>query len=110
MNRPTPVYDMRSALETLEPWLEQHLPDLDPVARRRFTHLVTGILQQQSLLLKAIAGGSCFQATSESNFTQVQRIIRDARLTLEEVYEPFLAQLLPLIPGDHVYLTLDQSN
>jgi hypothetical protein len=101
---------MRSALQTLEPWLEQHLPNLDPVARRRFIHLVTGILEQQSLLLKAIAGGSCFRATPESNFTQVQRIIRDARLTLEDVYYPFLAHLLSLIPGDHAYLTLDQSN
>src|SRR5262245_28164264 len=110
MNRSAPVYDMRSALETLEPWLAQHLPDLDPVAGRRFTHLVTGILEQQSLLLKAIAAGSCFQATPESNFTQVQRIIRDTRLTLEEVYYPFLAELLPAMPGDHAYVTLDQTS
>lgn len=85
MNRSAPVYDMRSALESLEPWLHQHLPNLDPVARRRFTHLVTGILEQQSLLLKVIAAGSCVQATPESTFTQVQRIIRDVRLTLEDV-------------------------
>jgi hypothetical protein len=37
-------------------------------------------------------------------------IIRDARLTLESVYYPFLSQLLPLLPGDHAYLTLDQTN
>jgi len=75
MNQLATVYDMRSAVESLEPWLEQHLPNLDPVARRRFTHLVTGIIEQQSLLVKAIAAGSVFQATPESNFTQVQRII-----------------------------------
>lgn len=81
MNQSAPVYDMCSAVESLEPWLEQHLPDLDPVARRHFIHLVTGIIEQQSLLIKAIAAGSVFQASPESNFTQVQRIIRDARLT-----------------------------
>jgi hypothetical protein len=101
---------MRSAVETLEPWLTTHLPNLDPVARRRLIQLVTGILEQQSLLLKAIAAGSIFQATPESNFTQVQRIIRDTRLTLDEVYDPFLSELLPHIPGDHIYVTLDQTN
>lgn len=110
MNQSTPVYAMRSALETLEPWLTKHLPNLDPVARRRFVHLVTGILEQQSLLIKAIAAGSVFQATPESNFTQVQRIIRDTRLTLEDVYYPFLSELLPHLPGDHIYMTLDQTN
>ena len=93
MNQLATVYDMRSAVEALEPWLEQHLPNLDLVARRRFTHLVTGISEQQSLLVKAIAAGSVFQATPESNFTQVQRIIRDVRLILESVYNPFLSQL-----------------
>lgn len=110
MNRPAPVYAMQSAIETLEPWLLEHLPNLDPIARRRFIQLVTGIIEQQSLLLKAIAAGSVFQASPESNFTQVQRIIRDARLTLETVYYPLLASLLPLLPGDHAYITLDQSN
>lgn len=83
MNQSAPVYAMRSAVETLEPRLTTHLPNLDPVARRRFIQLVTGILEQQSLLLKAIAAGSVFQATPESNFTQGQRIIRDTRLALE---------------------------
>lgn len=46
MNQSAPLYDMASALQTLEPWLEQHLPDLDTVARRHFVHLVTGILEQ----------------------------------------------------------------
>jgi hypothetical protein len=76
---------MSSTLETLEPWLEQHLPDLDVVARRHFVHLVSGIIEQQSLLLRHIAAASPFQAEPESNFTHVQRIIRDTRLTLESV-------------------------
>ena len=77
MNQSPPLYDMASALETLEPWLEQHLPDLEPIARRHFVHLVTGIIEQQSLLIRAIAAASPFQAEPESNYTQVQRIIRD---------------------------------
>ena len=109
--RQSPVlYDMASALESLDPWLTHYLPDLEPVARRHFIHLVTGIIEQQSLLLRAIAAGSPFQATPESNVTQVQRIIRDTRLTLETVYYPFLRRILAALPGDHAYLTLDQTN
>src|SRR6266542_6323692 len=103
MNQSRPLYDMASALETLEPWLEQHLPDLEPVARRHFVHLVTGIIEQQSLLIRAIAASSVFQAEPESNFTQVQRIIRDTRLTLETVYYPFLSHILAAMPGEQAY-------
>jgi hypothetical protein len=105
MNQSRPLYDMASALETLEPWLEQHLPDLEPVARR----LVTGIIEQQSLLIRAIAAASPFQAEPESNYTQVQRIIRDTRLTLETVYYPFLMQILATLPGQDAYITLDET-
>jgi hypothetical protein len=110
MNQSSPLYDMASALETLEPWLEQKLPQLDPVARRHFAHLVTGIIEQQSLLIGAIAAASPFQAEPESNYTQVQRIIRDNRLTLESVYYPFLEQVLAALPAEHVFITLDQTN
>lgn len=79
------LYAMDSTWETLTPWLDQYLPDLDPVARRHFTHLVAGIIEQQSLLVRTIAAASPFLATPESHFTQVQRIIRDTRLTLETV-------------------------
>jgi hypothetical protein len=99
-----------STIETLEPWLEQHLPTLEPVARRHFTHLVAGIIEQQSLLIGAIAAASPFQAEPESNYTQVQRIIRDARLTFEEVYYPFLEHLLTALPDKHIYLTVDETN
>src|SRR3954466_10476010 len=110
MSQSPPLYDMASALETLEPWLEQHLPDLEPVARRHFVHLVTGIIEQQSLLLRAIAAASPFQAEPESNYTQVQRIIRDTRLTLETVYYPFLSQLLAALPGQDAFITLDETS
>jgi hypothetical protein len=109
MNQPRPLYDMASALESLEPWLEQHLPDLDRVARRHFVHLVTGIIEQQSVLVRAIAASSVFQAEPESNFTQVQRILRDSRLRLETTYYPLVTRLLAAMPGDHAYLTLDQT-
>lgn len=109
MNQSRPLYDMASALETLEPWLEQHLPDLEVVARRHFVHLVTGIIEQQSLLIRAIAAASPFQAEPESNYTQVQRIIRDTRLTLETVYYPFLMQILAVLPGQDAYITLDET-
>jgi len=110
MNQSSPLYDMASALETLEPWLEQHLPDLESVARRHFVHLVTGIIEQQSLLLRAIAAASPFQAEPESNYTQVQRIIRDTRLTLETVYYPFLMQILASLPGQDAFITLDETS
>lgn len=110
MNQPPQVYDMASALETLEPWLQQHLPDLDLVARRHFVHLVTGIVEQQSLLLRQIAAASPFQAEADSNFTQVQRIIRDTRLTLESTYYPFVTSILAQLPCEHAYITLDQTN
>jgi Transposase DDE domain len=110
VNQSLPVYDMASALESLEPSRTQHLPHLDPVARRHFIHLVTGIIEQQSLLLPAIAAGRPFQAEPESNYTQVQRIIRHTRLSLETVYYPFLTQLLATLPGDPPYVTMDQTN
>ena len=110
MSQSRPLYDMASALETLEPWLEQYLPDLESVARRHFIHLVTGIIEQQSLLIRAIAAASPFQAEPESNYTQVQRIIRDTRLTLETVYYPILTQLLAALPGQDAVLTLDETS
>jgi hypothetical protein len=109
MNQSRPLYDMTSALETLEPWLEQHLPDLEPVARRHFVHLVTGISEQPSLLIRAIASASPFQAEPESNYTQVQRIIRDTRVTLETVSYPVLMQLLAALPGQDASITRDET-
>lgn len=110
MNQPALLYDIASALPLLEPWLRSHLPDLDEGALRHFIQLVTGIVEQHSLLLREIAAGSVLQASPESNYTQVQRIIRDQRLSLETVYYPFLTQILAHVPGDELYVTLDQTN
>lgn len=79
MNQSRPLYAMASALEPLEPWLEQHLPDVEPVAQRHFVHLVAGIIEQQSLLIRAIAAASPFQAEPKRNYTHVQRIMRRCR-------------------------------
>src|SRR5215207_6847347 len=103
MNQSAPLYNVQSALASLEPWLDAHLPDLDTGARRRFIQLVTGITEQHSLLLREIAASSVFQAEPDSNYTQVQRIVHDTRSTLERVYYPFLAHLLSTIPGDTFY-------
>jgi hypothetical protein len=110
LNQPLPLYDMASALETLEPWLEQHLPDLEPIARRHFVHLVSAIIEQQSLLIRASAAASRFPAEPESNYSQVQRIIRDTRLRLETVYYPFLMQILAELPGQDAFITLDEPS
>lgn len=110
MNQSAPLYAMASTLATLEPWLEAHLPDLDPVARRHFVHLVTGIIEQQSLLLGKIAAASPFQGEPDSNYTQVQRIIRDTRLALETTYYPFLTRILAAVPGEHAFITLDETS
>lgn len=37
MNQFPPVYNMASALEALEPWLTEHLPQLDPAGNRLFS-------------------------------------------------------------------------
>ena len=83
MNQSAPVYDMASALETRDPWLTTHLPNLDRIARRHFVHLVTGIVEQQSLLLRHIAATSPVHGEPHSHCTHVQRIIQDTCLTLE---------------------------
>lgn len=111
MNQSPPLYDTQSALDSLEPWLEHHLPDLDVGARNHVVQLVTGITESHSLLLRDIAASSVFHAEQpESNYTQVQRIIRDTRLTLETVYYPFLRTILAAIPDDIFYLTLDETS
>ena len=111
MNQSPPLYDTQSAVASLAPWLEKHLPDLDAGATHHFIQLVTGITERHSLLLREIAASSVFQAEQpESNYTQVQRIIRDTRLTLETVYYPFLRSILAAVPGDTFYLTLDETN
>jgi hypothetical protein len=77
---------------------------------RRFIQLVTGIFEQRSLLLETIAESSVFTGADCSNVTQVRRIIRDARITLQDVYYPFLIQLIDEIANEVVYLTMDETS
>ena len=94
MNQSRPLYDTSPALALLDPWLRRHLPPLKPALTRRIIQLVTGIFEQQSLLVDDIADASVFIGTESSNATQVRRILRDSRITLAEVYYPFLRQIL----------------
>src|SRR3712207_738096 len=70
-------------LALLDRCLRTHLPTRDEAVTRRFIQLVTGIFEQRSLLLETIAESSVFTAADSSNVTQVRRILRDARITLE---------------------------
>lgn len=110
MSQSAPLYDTSEALALLDPWLRQHLPALNEAVCRRFIQLVTGIFEQRSLLLEKIAESSVFTANETSNATQVRRIIRDERLTLESVYYPFLRSVLAQVPGDTLYVTLDETS
>ncbi len=85
MNQPAPLYVTAPAVSLLEPWLRQHLPDLAPVVLRRFIQLVSGIFETRSLLIDTIADSTAFRATASSNATQVRRILRDLRLTMEDL-------------------------
>ena len=98
MSQPPPLYDGPPAVSLIAPWLEQHLPDVTPAVRRRFIQLVTGIFETRSLLIDTIADSSAFGATATSNATQVRRILRDLRLTLETVYYPFITST-PAVGG-----------
>lgn len=110
MNQSPSLYMTSSALALLDPWLRAHLPTLDEAVTRRFIQLVTGIFEKRSLLLETIAESSVFTGTDSSNVTQVRRIIRDERLTLEKVFYPLLKQLLAELPNDVLYLTLDETS
>ena len=70
----------------------------------------TGIFEQRSVLLDRIAAGSAFTANANSNLTQVGRILRDERITLEAVYYPFIRELLSTLETDTFYLAMDESS
>ena len=110
MSQPPPLYDGPPAVSLIAPWLEQHLPDVTPAVRRRFIQLVTGIFETRSLLIDTIADSSAFGATATSNATQVRRILRDLRLTLETVYYPFIRSMLAAVPATDLYLTVDETS
>jgi hypothetical protein len=110
MNQPQSLYDTSAALALIDPWLRAHLPHLDAAVTRRFVQLVTGIFEQRSLLLETIAESTAFTGTDSSNVTQVRRIIRDARITLKDVYYPLLECLIAELTNDVLYLTMDETS
>jgi len=110
MNQSQALYDPSAALAVIDPWLRAHLPALDAAVTRRCIQLVTAIFEQRSLLLETIAERSIFTATDSSNLTQVRRIIRDARITLKDVFYPLLEQLIAELPNDVLYLTMDETS
>ena len=110
MDQPQSLYDTPAALALIDPWLRAHLPNLDAAVTRRFVQLVTGIFEERSLLLEAIAESTAFTGTDSSNVTQVRRIIRDARITLKDVYYPLLECLIAELPNDVLYLTMDETS
>src|SRR6185503_13101627 len=110
MDQSQSLYDTSAALALIDPWLRAHLPPLDETVIRRFIQLVTGIFEERSLLLETIAESSAFSGTDSSNVTQVRRIIRDARITLKDVFYPLLEQLIAELPNDVLYLTMDETS
>ena len=77
---------------------------------RRFVQLVTGIFEQRSLLLSTIAESSAFAGTDSSKATQVRPIIRDARISLNDMFYPLLQELIAELPNEVLYLTLDETS
>jgi len=109
MDQSPVLYAESSVAQVVAPWLAKRLPRLDPTVVHRLVQLTTGILEHQSLLIEEIARGSAFRATAESNATQVRRIIRDTRLSLEQVYYPLIRALVAEIPSATLYLSMDAS-
>lgn len=110
MHQSPTLYDSSAALALIDPWLRAHLPVLDEAVSRRFIQLVTGIFEQRSLLLERISESSVFDGEESSNVTQVRRIIRDSRITLQALFYPLLEQLIAELPNEVLYLTLDETS
>jgi hypothetical protein len=110
MNQSTSLYDTSVALALIDPWLRAHLPTLDEAVIRRFIQLVTGIVEERSLLLETIAQSTAFSGADTSNVTPVRRIIRDVRITLKEVFCPLLERLIAELPNEALYLTMDETS
>ncbi len=71
---------------------------------------MNGIFEQRSLLLETIAESTAFAGTDSSNATQVRRIIRDARISLNDVFYPLLQELIAELPNEVLYLTMDETS
>lgn len=104
------LYDDSPTAQIIQPWISRHLPRLDPTALHHLVQLVSGLLEHQSVLIEEIARGSAFRANAESNATQVRRIIRDTRLSMERVFYPLVRSLLAELPSETLYVSMDESS
>jgi hypothetical protein len=110
MDQSSSLYNESPAFALVGPWLQKHLPRMDSAAASRLIQLAAGIFEKRSVLLDTIAESTVFTAEPLSNVTQVRRIIRDERITLESVYYPLIAHLLSEMTTDVLYLTMDESS
>ena len=110
VNQSIPLDDTPSAVSLREPWLRQHLPDHAPAVLRRFIQLVTGIFETRSLLIETIADSTAFRANASSNATHVRRILRDLRLTRDELSYPFVRSIQASVPATDLDLTVDETS
>ncbi len=110
MESASAVYINSPTAQLVAPWIAEHLPDLDPVVQHRLTQLTTGLMEMTDVRIEQIAQGSAFQAKTTSNETQVRRIMRDPRLSLDAVYFPLITSLLATIPNDTIYICMDESS
>jgi hypothetical protein len=111
MGQHGPLYEKSPALQLVGPWLTARLPRLDPIVQRHFIQLTAGVFEAHSALVEQIAATTAFQAPEDSsNYTQVQRILHDQRLTVERLYWPLITQVLAEMGLTMAYLTIDESS
>src|SRR5919108_1838709 len=110
MCQPVSLYAHSPALQLLDPWMRKHLPKWDETATRRLIQLAAGIFERKSVLIEEIARSSAFNAPEQSsNETQVRRILRDERLSLQTMYYPFIKNVLGTLHPDVISLTIDET-
>jgi hypothetical protein len=110
MCQPEALYAYSPALQLIDPWMRKHLPHWDETATRRLIQLAAGIFERKSVLVEEIARSSAFHASEQtSNETQVRRILRDERVSLQTMYYPLIGTLLDELQTDVLYLTMDET-
>jgi hypothetical protein len=105
-----PLYDYSPALQLLDPWMRNHLPNWDETATPRLIQLAAGIFERKSVLIEEIARATAFNAPEQSsNETQVRRILRDERIELKTMYYPLIQSLLRELKTCVLYLVMDET-
>lgn len=104
------VYADSPTAQCISPWIRLHLPTLHPVVQHRLIQLATGLMETVDVRVEQLATGSAFRATPVSNATQVRRILRDERLTVETVLDPLIRSVLAAHRADTLCLCIDESH